>query len=278
MTTILDGKKIQEIIVLKLKKKIGLAHNKPALVIIQIGNLKESTMYVDKKKILGKKIGARVIHTIYPINTAQKKIVADIQAHNTDSKIHGIMIQLPIPKTYSTQTLLDAIIPEKDVDGLTSKNTKLLFINKEYFLPATTRGILTLLKDYKIPIKGKKVVIVGASQLVGKPTALAFLNRKATVTICTLHTKNLAKETRQAEILIVATGHTQLITPEHVSGGQILIDVGITISENKKITGDVAYAVVKPIVKAITPVPGGVGPMTVVSLFENLLDAWRNKF
>ncbi|MBX4181742.1 bifunctional 5,10-methylenetetrahydrofolate dehydrogenase/5,10-methenyltetrahydrofolate cyclohydrolase, partial [Candidatus Parcubacteria bacterium] len=176
----------------------------------------------------------------------------------------GIIVQLPLPEHVDKDAVIEAINPTKDVDGLTSKTL---------FTPATAKGILTLLDYYKVKIKGKKVVMVGKSQLVGLPITLSLLNRHATVTVCHKQTRNLSQETRQADILIVATGVPGLITPKHVSKGQVVIDVGITVLRNKKVVGDVDFENVSKIVQAITPVPGGVGPMTVYSLFENLLKA-----
>ncbi|MES3005390.1 MAG: bifunctional 5,10-methylenetetrahydrofolate dehydrogenase/5,10-methenyltetrahydrofolate cyclohydrolase [Patescibacteria group bacterium] len=274
MSKILDGKKLRDQLVPQLIKKIRETAYKPKLVIIQIGNLKESNSYIKKKKAFGQKLGALVVHKQYPENISEKEVISDISKYNSDSSVHGIMIQLPIPKNLNGTTIIEAIDPEKDVDGLTAKNTKLLFDNTEAFVPATTQGIITLLQHNKIDLVGKKVVIVGESTLVGRPTILALLNRKATVTVCHIHTKNLEKETKQADILIVAVGQPHLITPNHVSKNQIVIDVGITVTEKKKVVGDVDYKKVKNIVGAITPVPGGVGPMTVFSLFENLIKSY----
>ena len=183
------------------------------------------------------------------------------------------MVQLPVPQKINIEKVLEVIDPRKDVDGLTAVNTKHLFDNHPAFIPATARGIVTLLDTSKIKMAGAKVVIVGQSVLVGRPTMLALLNRGATVTICHKDTRNLEKETRQADILITAVGKPKLITAKHVSKNQVVIDIGITVVKNGKISGDVDFENVQKIVKAITPVPGGVGPMTVASLFQNLLEA-----
>lgn len=274
MSKILDGQKLRDQLVPQLIKKIRKTAYKPKLVIIQIGNLKESNSYIKKKKTFGRKLGALVVHKQYSENVSEKEIISDISIYNLDSSVHGIMIQLPIPKALNSNQIIEAIDQRKDVDGLTAKNTKLLFDNTEAFIPATTQGIITLLQHNKINLAGKRVVVVGESTLVGRPTTLALLNRKATVTVCHIHTKNLEEETRRADILIVATGQPHLITSNHVSKNQIVIDVGITVTEKKKIVGDVDYKRVENLVGAITPVPGGVGPMTVFSLFENLIKSY----
>lgn len=274
MSKILNGKKLRAKLLPQLRKKIRQAAPQPKLIIIQIGNLKESNSYIKKKKAFGRKLGAFVVHKQYSESVSTKDVVADISKYNLDSSVHGVMVQLPIPKSLNTSRIIEAIDPRKDVDGLTATNTKLLFDNAEVFIPAATQGIITLLQHYKISLAGKKVVIVGQSTLVGRPITLALLNRKATVTVCHIHTKNLAEETRRADILIVAVGVPHLIGVNHISKDQTVIDVGITVTKNKKVVGDVDFKKVKNIVRAITPVPGGVGPMTVFSLFENLVKSY----
>lgn len=270
MSKILDGIALRDTIILELKATLSKRLLKPTLVIIQIGSLKESNLYIKKKKDFAKEIDAMVVHKKYKETVTEKQIIADIEQYNADKNIQGIMVQLPIPKHLDTDKILETIEYKKDVDGLTSRSMKLLFDNTPGFIPATTQGIITLLDQNNVNLVGKKVVIVGDSSLVGRPTALAFLNRKATVTICHIDTKNLQEETKVADILIVAVGHPDLITEEYVSAGQVIIDVGITIV-NKKVRGDVDYNKVKDVVAMITPVPGGVGPMTVCSLFQNLV-------
>lgn len=268
---ILDGKKLSEVIAERLAKRIKKMCRKPKLVIVQIGNREDSNIYIRNKKNFGQKIGAFVIHKKYPESVKEESVVKDIKKYNTNSSINGIIVQLPLSSNFNTGNVVDAIEPKKDVDGLTSKNTKLLFDGKEVFLGATTKGIITLLEYYKVKLSGKKVVIVGQSTLVGKPTMLALLNRGSTVTVCNQSTKNLKEETKRADILIVAVGVRNLITKNHVSKNQIIVDIGINAITDGKITGDVDYKNVQKMVKAITPVPGGVGPVTVASLFENLI-------
>ncbi|MFZ2484537.1 MAG: bifunctional 5,10-methylenetetrahydrofolate dehydrogenase/5,10-methenyltetrahydrofolate cyclohydrolase [Minisyncoccia bacterium] len=273
MARILDGKKLSLKLAKKLSKKIGASKTRPKIVIIQIGNLAESNTYIRNKKSFGEKIGALVEYKRYPTSVKESRIIADISKFNRDKTVHGIMVQLPAPKNFDIERVLEAIDPRKDVDGLTSVNTKHLFDNDEAFVPATAKGILSLLEEYKIKLVGKKIVIVGQSALVGRPAMLALLNRGATVTMCHKNTRNLEEETKRADILITAVGKPKLITRKHVSKNQIVVDIGINITKNRKIVGDVDFENVRKVVRAITPVPGGVGPMTVVSLFQNLLKA-----
>jgi len=284
MSKILDGKKLGQSLAVSLAKKIERFKTKPKLVIIQIGDLAESNTYIKNKKAFALKIGAVALHKKYPSNVKESRVISDISRCNRDSFVHGIMVQLPAPKHFNIEQVLESIDPQKDVDGLTSINTKHLFDNNEAFIPATAKGIIGLLEEYKIKLAGTKVVIVGQSSLVGRPAMLALLNKGATVTMCHKSTRELEKETKRADILITAVGHPNLITKKHVSKNQIVVDIGINIVRSnptslklrgaKKIVGDVDFQKVQKIVKAITPVPGGVGPMTVASLFQNLLEAY----
>ena len=277
MSKILDGKKLGQSLAVSLAKKIERFKTKPKLVIIQIGDLAESNTYIKNKKAFALKIGAVALHKKYPSNVKESRVISDISRCNRDSFVHGIMVQLPAPKHFNIEQVLESIDPQKDVDGLTSINTKHLFDNNEAFIPATAKGIIGLLEEYKIKLAGTKVVIVGQSSLVGRPAMLALLNKGATVTMCHKSTRELEKETKRADILITAVGHPNLITKKHVSKNQIVVDIGINIVRSnptslklrgaKKIVGDVDFQKVQKIVKAITPVPGGVGPMTVASLF-----------
>jgi len=274
MAKILDGKKLSDLLATKLAGKIKRLHIKPKLVIIQIGNLAESNTYIKNKKSFANKIGVEALHKRYPNNIRESQIIRDIEKYNRTSSIHGIMVQLPAPKNFNIEKVLESISSKKDVDGLTSINAKHLFDNSEAFVPATARGLITLLEEFKIKIVGAKIVIVGQSSLVGRPVMLALLNRGATVTMCHKNTKKLDQETKPADILISAVGYPKLIGKKHVSVGQVVLDVGFNVTRKGKMVGDVDYEKVKNTVKAITPVPGGVGPMTVASLFQNLIEAY----
>lgn len=274
MATILDGKKLSEELSLLLINKVSQMIIKPKLVIVQIGDLERSNAYIKRKQLFAEKIGVLVIYEKYGEDIEEEEVIRDILKFNADSHVHGIIVQLPIPKKFNATKIIESIDQAKDVDGLTAKNTKLLFDNLESFIPATSKGIMTLLEHYKIGISGKKVVVIGESVLVGRPIAITFLNRKATVTICHTKTENLQDETRRADILVVACGSPHLITKDYVTDGQVIIDVGISLDKDGKIVGDVDFENVKDIVSAISPVPGGVGPMTVFSLFDNLLKSY----
>ncbi|MSR73375.1 bifunctional 5,10-methylenetetrahydrofolate dehydrogenase/5,10-methenyltetrahydrofolate cyclohydrolase [Candidatus Parcubacteria bacterium] len=283
MTILLDGKIVRDSVAGELKNKILGLEKKLKLAILQVGNKEESNKYIEQKKLFAEKIGAEVIHVRFSEDVSQEKICAEIQKLNGDASVHGIIVQLPLPETLDKNLIIQNIDPIKDVDGLTSANTKLLWKNEKGHVPATARGILTLLDYYKIEIKGKKVVVVGRSQLVGKPVALSFLNRDAIVIVCHRGTSSIMSETKQADILVVAAGNPEFITKDFVREGQVVVDVGINVKKSehqseeilhKKVVGDVNFAEVSPIVSAISPVPGGVGPMTVLSLFQNLLDAY----
>ena len=262
MSKILDGRKLSEEISLKLGQKIKGLRTKPKLVIIQVGDNAESNVYIRRKVIFGEKVGALVEHKHLTEDTSEKKLISTINKLNEDKSVHGVIVQLPLPKHLDTGNILEMIIEKKRVDG------------SRHFLPATTRGILTLLERYKIKVAGKKAVVVGRSNLVGIPTALALMDLGATVTVCHKQTKDLKAETKQADILVVAAGKPKLITRDHISPNQVVIDVGINIGKDKLLVGDTDFENIKEVVSAITPVPGGVGPMTVASLFENLLDAY----
>ena len=294
---ILDGKIVRDKIGDNLKLKISNLKFKPKLVIIQVGDLPESNAYIRQKVLFGEKIGAIVKHQKFEDGISQEKLITHISSLNTDRQVNGIIVQMPIPKNLDKDKIIEAIDPGKDVDGQTSTNIKYLFENKKAgFIPATTKGILTLLNYYQIPVHGKNITVIGRSSLVGKPTALALINLDATVTVCHSSTKKLPDKTKNADILIVATGKAKLIKDFHVNKDQVVIDVGInTTTQNKvrpssgllekpeselpkiKLTGDVDFKEVSKIVSAISPVPGGIGPMTVASLFQNLLEAYKQQ-
>lgn len=284
MSSILDGKKLGDRIADDLKSAISdlMAEGlpQPHLAIIQVGNKPESTIYIGRKKKFGERIGVGVTHVHLPEDISQEEMLGRIRVLNGDEHVHGIIVQLPLPAHLDRAALLNAILPEKDVDGLGEVNAaKLLNAEPDAIVPATTRGIITLLKENNIHIEGKHAVVVGRSALVGKPTATALANSGARVTVCHSGTADLAAETKLADILVVAVGRPRLITAEHVSPGQAVIDVGINPDPfaERKIVGDVDFAPVSEIVGSISPVPGGVGPMTVTSLFQNVVDAYIKK-
>jgi methylenetetrahydrofolate dehydrogenase (NADP+) / methenyltetrahydrofolate cyclohydrolase len=276
MTKILDGKALSLRLRESLKEQISHLSKKPKLLIIQVGNRQESNTYIKKKKEFGKYIGASIIHEKYKTNVTEKELIKKIKKYNADPSIDGIILQLPLPKHLDKNKIIECVDVEKDVDGQTPESLKALLDGRPGFIPATTRGIITLLEYNNIPIKGKQVCIVGRSTLVGKPTALEFLNKNATVTICHSQTKNLKSLTTKSDILVVGIGKPNFIDKQYIKKGQIIVDIGINpmVKNGKtRLVGDVNFKNVQSKAGAITPVPGGVGPMTILSLFENLLIA-----
>lgn len=271
---ILDGKSVARTRAESLTKEFASLPVPAKLAIVQVGDVAESTVYINRKIAFAESIGVEAGLVHLPEDISEDSLIAEIKALNDDQTVHGIILQLPIPQSLDRERVINTIDRRKDVDGLTARNMWRLMDAQPTMVPATAYGIHTLLTSYDIPVEGKNIVIVGDSLLVGKSTALYFLYHDATVTVCHDKTVDLAQHTRHADIVIVAVGKPNLITADHVSEGQIIVDVGIN-RINNRLVGDVAFDDVAPIVDAITPVPGGVGPLTVVSLFENMLKAMR---
>jgi methylenetetrahydrofolate dehydrogenase (NADP+)/methenyltetrahydrofolate cyclohydrolase len=272
---LLSGIQVRDKLKERLKIKVASLDVLPKLVIFQVGENKESDIYINHKKKFGEELGIVVEHKKFPDDVKEDEVVGVIQSYNKDSKVGGIIVQLPMPKHLNRSKILNAIDIEKDVDGLGSGQIGLLYSgDKNAIVPATARGVISLLDFYKINLESKHVVVIGRSNLVGRPVVQMCLNRNATVTVCHSHTKNLESITKTADILIVACGKMRFIDSSYVKEGQVIIDVGIHRTE-AGICGDVDFDSVKDMVSAISPVPGGVGPLTVVSLFQNLVDAWK---
>jgi methylenetetrahydrofolate dehydrogenase (NADP+)/methenyltetrahydrofolate cyclohydrolase len=268
MSEILSGIAARDALVDSMKQEVQTFERAPTLVIIQVGDRPDSTSYINQKKRFAERIGAKVIHRQFPEVVTQQELINVIEKDNADKSIDGIILQIPLPPHLDKNFLINTIDPEKDVDGLTVA-TKMV--------PATARGVLALCAFYEISLEGKKVTVIGKSALVGTPIALSMKAQGAEVTVCDKKTGDLIPYTKSADIIVVAAGHPRLIGKEHVSAYQVVIDVGINVSGDKKLTGDVYFEEVELIVAAITPVPGGVGPMTVTALFQNLLDAYKNR-
>lgn len=271
---LLDGllvsKRIEESVkkkVIDFKQKNGIT---PCLSVIIAGNNPASELYVKKKQEACKRVGINSLKFAFPKTVSEKELIEKVNEINCDKNIHAAIIQLPLPSHINKLNVLNTLCPLKDADGFTCWNLGKTLQGKEEFLPATVKGIISLLEEYKIDLKGKHCVIVGHSLIVGRPLAEAFLNRNATVTICHKETKNLSQYTLQADVLVSAVGKPKLIKAGMVKKGAIVIDVGIS-KVNKKIVGDVDFENVQKKASFITPVPGGVGPMTVASLLENTL-------
>lgn len=273
---IINGKECSTILRNELKKEIEKFETKPGLVDIQIGNDEASNIYIASKKKAAENLGINFHHVHFENGTSEEEIINKILELNNDNSINGILIQLPLPKGYDEKKLINYINPDKDVDGLTELNMGKLFLEKNCLVSCTPSGVLELLKYKNIKIKGKHVVIVGRSNLVGKPLIELFLKANATVTICHSKTEDLANYTKQADILVVAVGKKHLIKEDMIKENSVIIDVGIN-RENGKIYGDVDLENVISKVKYITPVPGGVGPMTIAMLLNNVVLSYKKQ-
>lgn len=279
MSKIIDGKKLRDQIIEDLKKQVKQYMIKPCLAVIQIGDDPASNTYIKSKEKASNEIGIYFKHIKFSSTVKEIEVINKILELNNDEYVHGILLQLPLPEGFNADKLINYIARNKDVDGLTDINTGKLFNNKPGMISCTPLGIMKLLEEEKIEIAGKNVTIVGRSNLVGKPLLGLLLNNDATVTICHSKTENLKKHTKNADILIVAVGKKHFITEDMIKEDAVVIDVGIN-KEDGKLYGDVDFNKVKTKAKKITPVPGGVGPMTVAMLMTNVIKAyekWQQK-
>ena len=276
---LLNGKLLAKKIIQDLKKQVSRQKKKPVLAMILVGNDPASAIYVRRKRVFCKKAGIESEIIGLPAKTSEKKLLVIIEKLNKNQNITAIMVQLPLPKHISKNKIIESIDPRKDADCLHPLNFgRFAQAGEKYSVvaPATPLGIIKLLEEYKIPIEGKYAVIVGRSNIVGKPIAQMLVNRNATTTICHRHTKNIAKFTREADILIIAVGKKNLIRSNMVKRGVVVIDVGVNRAENKKIYGDVDFNGVSKKASFITPVPGGVGPVTIAILLLNTVKLSKN--
>jgi methylenetetrahydrofolate dehydrogenase (NADP+) / methenyltetrahydrofolate cyclohydrolase len=281
MTLILDGKIARDLYANRLKEKISHSGKLLSLAIVQIGSRPESNSYIEAKIKFGQQMGVAVEHIKFHEDVKEVDVISKIEELNEDDHTDGIILQLPVPEHLSKQTIIDAISPKKDVDGLTSVNAKKRIRGEPAIMPATARGVIELLDFYKIEIEGKKAAVLGRSQLAGGPIADALKRRGAKVTICHSGTYNEEEITKKSDIVIVAIGKPKFVDANFFLEGknQTVVDVGINRRDGKfleeigkKLIGDVDFKAVEPLVGAISPVPGGVGQMTVLGLFENLVD------
>ena len=280
MANLIDGKQISKEIKDELKEKVAQYKsegNPTSLAVIQVGNDPASSVYVGNKKRACEYIGIGSVSYELPENTTEKELLDLIAKLNADDSVKGILCQLPVPDHIDEDKIINAIAPEKDVDGFHPQNVGSLVIGQPGFVSCTPAGIIELLKRSNIEIAGKHCVIIGRSNIVGKPMALLMLRENATVTICHSRTRNLKEICREADILIVAIGRPQYIDAEYVKEGAVVIDVGIHRDENNKLCGDVKFDDVEPLASYITPVPGGVGPMTIAMLMNNCVSAMEKK-
>ena len=278
MANIIDGKQISKDIKEELKEEVAslaTQGRKCCLAVIQVGNDPASSVYVGNKKKACAYVGIESLAYELPEETTEEELLTIIDKLNKDANVHGILCQLPLPKHINEDHVIKAISPKKDVDGFHPQNVGALVIGEKGFVSCTPAGIIQLLKRSNIEMDGKHCVVVGRSNIVGKPMSLLMLRENATVTICHSHTKNLKEICKEADILIVAIGKPQFIDKEYVKDGAVVIDVGIHRDENNKLCGDVKYDEVEPVASYITPVPGGVGPMTIAMLMHNCVEAMK---
>ncbi|MCU0535635.1 MAG: bifunctional methylenetetrahydrofolate dehydrogenase/methenyltetrahydrofolate cyclohydrolase FolD [Hydrococcus sp. Prado102] len=284
-TKILDGKALAQKIQLQLKERIRVLEPKigrsPGLAVIMVGDNPASAVYVRNKERACEKVGITSFGRHFPTQTSYEELKQAIEELNQDSRVDGILVQLPLPDHLDAVALLHTIHPDKDADGLHPTNLGRLVRTEAGLRSCTPAGVMRLLQEYKIELSGKHAVVVGRSILVGKPLALMFLEENATVTIAHSRTQDLSSMTRQADILVAAVGRPNLITADMVKPGAVIIDVGINRIEKdgeSKLVGDVDFNAVAEVARYITPVPGGIGPMTVAMLLSNTVESYSKKF
>ena len=279
--TILDGKALSLKIKEEVRKEVELLKKEkdivPGLAVILVGNDPASHTYVKMKARSCKEVGIYSITHEMPEEISEKEIIETIEMMNQNPNIDGILVQLPLPEHIDTTKILEVIDPKKDVDGFHPYNFGRLNQGLDSFVPCTPLGVMELLKEYQIDIKGMDACVVGASNIVGKPMAALLLNDFATVDICHIFTKDLKSHTKRADLLVVGVGKPNLITEDMVKEGAIVIDIGINKLDNGKIVGDVDFENVSKKASYITPVPGGVGPMTIAMLLKNTIKAAKNR-
>ena len=278
MGNIIDGKLVSATVRASVATEVSTLKEKgitPALAVILVGNDPASAVYVKNKQKACIETGITPIQITMPEDTEENELLRKIDELNGDDSVHGILVQLPLPKHISEKKVIERISPKKDVDAFTHDSVGRIVEGKYSFLPCTPAGIMKLLEYYNVDIQGKECVIIGRSNIVGKPMALLMLNESGTVTICHSKTKNLSDITRKADILVVAIGKPEFVTADMVKDGAVVVDVGINRMPDGKLKGDVEFEGVSRIASLITPVPGGVGPMTISMLMQNTV--WAAK-
>ena len=276
MTVIMDGKKLAQEIRAQLKQRVAKLHKSyqivPRLAVILVGDDPASQVYVRNKRRAAEKIGIKTVDSLLPATVTEGELLDLIYEYNEDPNIHGILVQLPLPGHIDEAKITHAILPTKDVDGFHPVNMGHLFMNMPHSLPCTPRGIMELLAAYDISPAGKEVVIVGRSNIVGRPMVALMLNADATVTVAHSKTQNLSDVTKRADILVVATGRPEMISATDIKPGAVVIDVGVNRLEDGRLVGDVDRQSVEGIASYLTPVPGGVGPMTIAMLMKQTVE------
>ena len=274
MAQIIDGKKISTQIKDEVKEQVAVLKQKGidvTLAVIQVGKDPASTVYVGNKKKACEYVGIRSLAYELPEETSEQELLELVQSLNAKEDVDGILVQLPLPKHIDEDKVIRTISPDKDVDGFHPVNVGKMVIGEDTFLPCTPAGIIEMIKRTDIDIEGKECVVIGRSNIVGKPMAMLMLKENATVTIAHSRTKDLKEVTKRADIIVAAIGKAKFVTADYVKEGAVVIDVGMDRDENGKLCGDVDFESVSKVASAITPVPGGVGPMTVTMLLVNCL-------
>ena len=273
----IDGKLVSAHLREQIKKDVAALKEKsgvtPGLAVVLVGDDPASAVYVRNKHRACDEVGMYSEVITMPADTSEDELLARLDQLNRDDKIHGILVQLPLPKHISEEKVIAKIDPNKDVDAFHESNVGKIMLGNYDFLPCTPAGVMELLHYYNISVQGKDCVVIGRSNIVGKPQALLLLGENGTVTVCHSRTKDLAEKTRAADILVVAIGRPNFVTADMVKPGAVVIDVGINRLPDGKLCGDVDFEAVEPLASAITPVPGGVGPMTITVLLKNALKA-----
>lgn len=278
MAEIIDGKALRNRILEGLKAEVKNLEKKPFLAVIIVGNDPASKIYVSNKKKTALELGFQSVVIEMPENTPEKVLLEKIEELNKNKEVNAILVQLPLPAHISTERVIETVSPQKDVDCFHPFNTGKIAQNARPFVyPCTPKGIIRLLEEYKIPVAGKNAVVIGRSNIVGRPVAAMLTNLDATVTICHSKTQNLSEITKNADILISAAGTRGLVTADMVKDGAAVFDVGMNRDENGKLAGDVDFEAVKEKASFITPVPGGVGPMTICTLMTNTFELFRRQ-
>ncbi len=274
---LINGKEISQqrlqLVAQQVAERQAAGKRAPCLAVILVGNDPASAVYVRNKKLACEKVGFKSLSYELSEDTAQDKLLSLIDELNTNADVDGILVQLPLPKQIDSQTVLERIVPDKDVDGFHPYNVGRLAVKMPLMRPCTPKGVMTLLESYGIDVVGKKAVVVGASNIVGRPQTLELLLARATVTVCHSKTQNLAEEVGSADIVVVGVGIPNFVKGAWIKPGAVVIDVGINRLEDGRLCGDVEFDAAKERAAMITPVPGGVGPMTIATLLENTLQA-----
>jgi len=281
MALLINGKEISKKVRLEVKTKVAefspQIGRAPSLAVILVGGDPASEVYVRNKHRACKRAGIKSVKIELPENTTEEQLLNEIKTLNEDETIDGFLVQVPLPSHIDTWKALLSVNPDKDVDGFHPVNVGKLSIGLPAPKSCTPAGIMRLLSEYEIPIEGKDAVIIGRSNIVGKPLSMMMMAKNATVTVCHSRTQNLAEIAQRADILVAAIGRAGIITKDFVKPGATVIDVGVNLLEDGGFAGDVSFDEVEPLASAITPVPGGVGPMTIAMLLQNTLDAYLQK-